>query len=141
VGVVAILCVSALIGFALGGSFSWLAIAITGMLLALPAAVVLHVQGFGALSGIAIIVACLTVNQIAYIGGFSIHRSATGPVENKQRQRSPSTPIRVEERSLGVVACSRLAEECFLLGAIARDPEIASELIEKGNEYLRSAAP
>ena len=34
---------------------------------------------------------------------------------------------------------SRLANECFLLAAIARDPKAAAELIEKGDEYLRLA--
>jgi hypothetical protein len=32
---------------------------------------------------------------------------------------------------------SRLANECFLLAAIARDPKAAAELIEKGDKYLR----
>jgi hypothetical protein len=34
---------------------------------------------------------------------------------------------------------SRLANECFLLAAIACDPKAAAELIEKGHEYLRLA--
>jgi hypothetical protein len=33
----------------------------------------------------------------------------------------------------------RLADECFLLATIARDPEAAAELIKKGDEYLRLA--
>ena len=33
------------------------------------AAVVLHLQGFGPLAGIVIIVACLTINQTAYLPG------------------------------------------------------------------------
>jgi hypothetical protein len=56
---------SLLIGFAFG-RFSWHAIAISGLALAVLAAVVLHGQGFGPFAGIAIIVACLTLNQLAY---------------------------------------------------------------------------
>jgi hypothetical protein len=37
--------------------------------LAVVAAAVLHLQGFGPLAGIAIIVACLTINQSAYLAG------------------------------------------------------------------------
>ena len=34
---------------------------------------------------------------------------------------------------------SLLANECFLLAVIARDPKAATELIERGDEYLRLA--
>jgi hypothetical protein len=66
-GVLILLALSVLIGLVLGGRFSWLGIGAVGIALALLAAVVLHLQGFGALSGIAIIVACLTVNQVSYL--------------------------------------------------------------------------
>jgi hypothetical protein len=56
-----------LIGFALGASFSWPAIVASGIGLAILSAAVLQIAAFGALSGIAIIVACLTVNQLAYV--------------------------------------------------------------------------
>jgi hypothetical protein len=58
-----------LTGFALGGVFSWLGIGAAGIALALLSAAVLHLQGFGALSGIAITAACLTVNQASYLAG------------------------------------------------------------------------
>jgi hypothetical protein len=40
------------------------------------AAAALHVQGFGAVSGIAIIVACLIVNQLAYLAACSLFIAA-----------------------------------------------------------------
>jgi hypothetical protein len=63
------LALSALIGFALGAWFSWPAIVACSIGLAMLSAAVLQITGFGALSGIAIIVACLTVNQLAYVMG------------------------------------------------------------------------
>jgi hypothetical protein len=67
--VIALLALSALIGFALGTSFSSFAIAAASIALAALSAAVLQIAGFGALSGIAIIVACLTLNQLAYVMG------------------------------------------------------------------------
>jgi hypothetical protein len=60
-----LLALSAATGLALGTSFSWFAILISSIVLAALSAAVLQIAGFGALSGIAIIVACLTVNQLA----------------------------------------------------------------------------
>jgi hypothetical protein len=68
--VLILLALSVLLGFVLGGRFSWLGIGAVGIALALLAAAVLHLQGFGALSGIAIIVVCLTVNQVSYLAGW-----------------------------------------------------------------------
>src|SRR5882757_2570881 len=62
-----LLALGALIGFALGTSFSWLAIAAFSIGLAVVSSAILQIQGFGALPGIVIVVACLTVNQIAYL--------------------------------------------------------------------------
>jgi hypothetical protein len=67
--VVTLFTVNALMGFALAGTFSWLGIGLAGIAFALLSAAVLHLQGFGALSGIAITAACLTVNQISYLAG------------------------------------------------------------------------
>jgi membrane protein implicated in regulation of membrane protease activity len=64
-----LLALSAATGLVLGMLFSWLAIAASSIGLAILSAVVLQITGFGALSGIAIIVACLTVNQLAYAIG------------------------------------------------------------------------
>jgi hypothetical protein len=85
--VIALLALSALIGFALGASFSWLPIVISGVVLAAISAAALHVQGFGALSGIATIAACLTVNQMAYLAG--AFRRSNGLFQ-KQADKEPS---------------------------------------------------
>jgi hypothetical protein len=60
---------SALIGFALGRLFAWPAIAAASVGLAVLSSAVLQIQGFGAFSGIAIVVICLTLSQVAYLGG------------------------------------------------------------------------
>jgi hypothetical protein len=64
-----LLVVSAATGFALGRAFSWFALVISGAILAMLSAVVLHTAGFGAVAGIASITACLTLNQVAYLLG------------------------------------------------------------------------
>ena len=70
--VLALFAASAVIGLVLGFYFSWLTIAATGVLLALTAATVLHKEGFGFLGGVATIVACLSINQIAYLIGMGL---------------------------------------------------------------------
>jgi hypothetical protein len=67
--VLILLALSAVSGLALASSFSWYAIAMSGVVLAGLSAAALHVAGFGALSGIVLIVACLTCNQLAYVAG------------------------------------------------------------------------
>jgi hypothetical protein len=67
--VIILLVLSAITGFALATSFSWLAIAISSAVLAVLSSAVLQIQGFGAISGIAIVAACLTVHQVAYLAG------------------------------------------------------------------------
>jgi hypothetical protein len=47
------------------------------LVLAIVSATLLQKEGFGFLAGIAIIVVCLTVNQIAYLIG--VRLSARGP--------------------------------------------------------------
>ena len=64
-----LLALSALSGFVLASHFSWPAILVAGAVLAPLSAIVLQNQGFGALSGISVIVACLTINQVAYLIG------------------------------------------------------------------------
>jgi hypothetical protein len=66
--VLILLTLSALIGFGLH-RFSWRAIAISSVMLALLSAFVLQMKGLGTLTGIAIIVVCLTVSQVAYLMG------------------------------------------------------------------------
>jgi hypothetical protein len=65
----ALSALAALIGFILGKSFSWPAIAAFSIGLAVLSAVMLQRQGFGARSGIAFGVAFLSLSQIAYLGG------------------------------------------------------------------------
>jgi hypothetical protein len=62
-----LLVFSAAIGLALGTSFSWFAILVPSVALAGLSAAVLQIAGFGVMPGIAIVVACLTVNQFAYV--------------------------------------------------------------------------
>jgi hypothetical protein len=53
---------------------------------------------------------------------------------------------RQPEREVGValptnaVDYCHLAEECFFLAAVARDPAAAAELVRAGDEYLQCAA-
>jgi hypothetical protein len=68
--VIVLLALSALIGFALGASFSWPAIATFSAGIAVLSSTILHIQGFGAIPGIAIVVACMIVSQMAYLAAF-----------------------------------------------------------------------
>jgi hypothetical protein len=73
-----LLALSALSGFVLGiGYFSWPAILVAGAVLAPLCTVALQNQDFDALSGISVIVACLTINQAAYVVGTI--RASDGP--------------------------------------------------------------
>ena len=67
--VIILLALSALIGLALGTSFSWPAFAASSIGLAVLSSAILQILGFGAILGIAIVVACLTVNQMTYLAG------------------------------------------------------------------------
>lgn len=67
--ILVLLAVSALMGLVSGFFFSWLALILQGLLLAILAATVLQHEGFGSVAGIAIIVGCLTINQIAFFIG------------------------------------------------------------------------
>jgi hypothetical protein len=64
-----LLTASAIVGLVLGFYFSWIAIVASGLVLAIVSAAVLQAQGFGFFVGISIVVACLTVNQLAYLIG------------------------------------------------------------------------
>ena len=65
--VLLLLALSALIGFGVGTSFRWPAIAASSVAIAVLSSVILQIQGFGTLPGIAIVVACLTVSQMGYL--------------------------------------------------------------------------
>jgi hypothetical protein len=84
--VIVLLALSAVTGFALG-SFSWFAIGISGLVLAVLSSAALHIQGFSAFPGIAIVVACLTVNQIAYLVGVVAHHPSNRPTRKKADAR------------------------------------------------------
>jgi hypothetical protein len=75
---------SVIVGLVAGFFFSWIAILVSGSVLAVLSATVLQHEDFGFLGGIAIIVVCLSLNQIAYlIGTTLVHRAA------KKRYASP----------------------------------------------------
>jgi hypothetical protein len=106
--VIVLLALSALIGFALGASFSWPAIATFSAGIAVLSSAILHIQGFGAIPGIAIVVACMSVSQMAYLAAFlrpgrlleeqadkepsQCRNEDIG--EEQQQQRSPSATVR-----------------------------------------------
>jgi len=75
--IMVLLVASALVGLVLGLYFGLGAILISGVIIAISAAVILQNEGFGFLAGIAIIVVCLTVNQIAYLIGAAL--ASRGP--------------------------------------------------------------
>jgi hypothetical protein len=50
-----------------------------------------------------------------------------------------------QTRGVGMEALSagdycHLAEECFFMAAVAKDPEAAAKLVKAGDDYLRCAA-
>src|ERR1700692_2462333 len=83
---IVLLALSALIGFAIWTSFSWLAIAVSSAGIAVLSSAILQTQGFGALPGIALVVACLTVNQMAYLA--SVFGRSSG-LFKKQADKEP----------------------------------------------------
>jgi hypothetical protein len=90
-----LLALSALSGFVLGtGRFPWSAILVVGAVLAPLSAAVLQNQGFGAVSGISITVACLAMNQAAYVvGAIRANNGPTdGSVEALPQQRADDEP-------------------------------------------------
>jgi len=85
ISVIVLFGLSSIIGLALGRFFSWFAIALSSLALAVLAAVVLHRQGFGPLGGISIIVGSLTLHQLAYFVSLSTRgseRAASKSIEH-----------------------------------------------------------
>jgi hypothetical protein len=68
--VLLLLALSALIGFGLGTWLRWPAIAASSVGIAVLSSAILQIEGFSALPGIAIVVACLTVSQMGYVAAF-----------------------------------------------------------------------
>jgi len=67
-----LLVAGAIVGFALGLCFSWVAILASGFALASFASILLYGEGVGPLAGVGTIVVCLTVNQLAYLAGVMV---------------------------------------------------------------------
>jgi hypothetical protein len=70
--VFALLALSALVGLFFGRYFSWIAVLVAGTILAILLAATLQRKGLAFFPGVAIIVACLTVSQIAYWIGVTL---------------------------------------------------------------------
>jgi hypothetical protein len=87
--VIILLALSAAIGFALGCSFSWFAILISSVVLTALSSAALQIQGFSALPGIAIVAACLSVNQIAYLAGVFLARHRSETLLRKRADEEP----------------------------------------------------
>jgi hypothetical protein len=92
--ILALLAVSALVGLVLGLYFSWIAVLVSGPILAIFSATVLQNEGIDALTGTAIIVVCLTVNQGAYWIGvtwlLAVRRAAGASLPQDQPNDEPS---------------------------------------------------
>jgi len=68
--IVVLFAVSAATGFLLGYfCFHWLFIVASGLVIALTAAWILQANGIWVVGGLAAIVACLTINQFAFLAG------------------------------------------------------------------------
>ena len=67
-----LLAAGAIVGFALGLYFSWVAILASGFVLAIFASILLYGEGVGPVAGVGTIVVCLTVNQLAYLAGVMV---------------------------------------------------------------------
>jgi hypothetical protein len=85
--IILLLALSALVGFVLGTSFSWFAIAASSVGIAVLSSTILQIQGFSSLPGIAVVVACLIINQMACLAG--AFRRPSGLFE-KQADKEPS---------------------------------------------------
>ena len=85
--VLLLFALSALIGFGLGTSFRWPAIVAFSVALAVLSSAILQIQGVGALPGIAIVVACLTVSQMGYLAAVSLRQDL---LFQQQAHKEPS---------------------------------------------------
>ena len=101
--VVILLALSAVTGFALG-SFSWFAIALSSAALSVLSSAILQIQGFDAIPGIAIVVACLTVNQVAYLVGVCTRHP--GEADKDLASMSGHTPVMIRPRMVSLTAAS-----------------------------------
>jgi hypothetical protein len=67
-----LLVLGALAGLLVGAHFSWIALMLAELILAVLSALLLQRAGFDFLPGMAIVVACLAVSQIAYLLGLQL---------------------------------------------------------------------
>lgn len=66
---------SALAGLATGFTYRVWALILISPVIALLAAIILHLYGFGLVAGVTIITACLVVSELAYLGAtYLMHR-------------------------------------------------------------------
>jgi hypothetical protein len=98
---------SALIGFLLGKSFSWPAIAAFSIGLAVLSAVILQRQGFDAPSGIALGVAFLSLSQIAYLGGTCVRHRVDEGTDKEPREGHDTVLPAISAGNKRVVRLSR----------------------------------
>jgi hypothetical protein len=91
IAVFILLALSAVIGFALSAFAWWPLIVACGVTLAVLSATVLQIEGFSTIPGIAIITACLTMNQVAYLVGLVRRGSHHSNIaaKSQQKQRAP----------------------------------------------------
>jgi hypothetical protein len=75
--IMGLLVVSALAGLVLGFYFELAALAVSGLILSISAAMILQKEDFGFPEGVGIIFVVLTVNQIAYLVGATL--ASRGP--------------------------------------------------------------
>jgi hypothetical protein len=84
-----LLALSVAIGFALS-AFTWWTIVASVVMLAVFSATVLQIEGFGTIPGIAIVTACLTTSELAYLIGHVKSGSRNVVGKSQQKQRAPS---------------------------------------------------
>lgn len=67
--IITLLILSAMLGLATGLLFRIWTMAFVSLLIAIAAAVALQTDGFAMVGGIAVIVGCLVISQVAYVAG------------------------------------------------------------------------
>jgi hypothetical protein len=93
--VLLILTLGAFSGFILAQFASWYGLVWCGPVVAAISAVILQKHGFRWLSGIAVTVACLSLNQLANLSGLisrSIRRATTQVMPERRSQKAPAAP-------------------------------------------------
>jgi hypothetical protein len=85
-----LVALSAAMGFTLSALTWWPPVIASGVMLAALSAMVLQIEGFSDIPGIAIITVCLTMSQVAYPIGLVRRGSRSIAGKSQQKQRSPS---------------------------------------------------